>query len=191
MRALVLLATLLGLATSLEAQGRHPNARHGFWVGFGLGSGSVGLSCDSCSTDRIASFSGYLRAGGTLSSNVLLGGETNGWTHSKGGVDESVGYGSFVVLWYPSSAGAFYLKAGFGGMSYRGDDGVDVLTATAPAASLGLGYEIRVGRNYSIVPYLNSLASAAVKLKLNGQAFSSGQDVSITLVQFGLGVTWH
>ena len=43
MRALVLLATLLGLATSLEAQGRHPNARQGFWVGFGFGSGSVGV----------------------------------------------------------------------------------------------------------------------------------------------------
>ncbi len=191
MRAFVLTATLLGLATTLAAQGRHTNARQGFWVGFGFGSGSVGLSCDSCGTDRIASFSGYLRAGGTLSSNVLLGGETNGWAHSEGGVDESVGYGSLVVLWYPSSTGAFYLKAGVGGMSYRGDDGVDVLTATAPAASLGLGYEVRIGRNFSIVPYLNSLASSAVKLKLNGEAFSSGEDISITLVQFGLGVTWH
>src|SRR6266566_9843119 len=99
MRALVLLATLLGLATTLGAQGRHPNARQGFWVGFGFGSGSVGLSCNSCDSTRVASFSGYLRAGGTLSSKVLLGGETNGWAHSEGAVNESVAYGSLVVLW--------------------------------------------------------------------------------------------
>jgi hypothetical protein len=68
---------------------------------------------------------------------------------------------------------------------------VDVLTATASSASLGLGYEFRVRRNFSIVPYLNTLASAAVTEQLNGQPNPTNDDISITLVQFGLGATWH
>jgi hypothetical protein len=191
MRAFGLLATLLGLAATLEAQGRHPNTRQGFWVGFGFGSGSVGLDCTDCASDRTGGPSGYIRAGATLSPKILLGVEGNAWSHSQGSLDESIGYGSAIIMWYPSRSGAFYLKLGLGGMSYRGDDGVDVLTATASSASVGLGYEFRVGRNFSVVPYLNSLASAAVKEQLNGQPNPTNEDISITLVQFGLGATWH
>ncbi len=194
MRALVLFATLLGLATTLGAQGRHPNARQGFWVGFGFGSGSVGLDCTSCNTDRVSAPSGYIRAGGTLSPKLLLGGESNGWVHHEGDVDESVGYGSFIVMLYPSRTGAFYLKFGFGGMKYHGQQGTgpgSTLDASAPAGSFGLGYEFRLGRNFSMVPYLNSLASSAVTLKQDGVPVSTGEDIKITLVQFGLGVTWH
>lgn len=76
-------------------------------------------------------------------------------------------------------------------MTYRADDGVDELTATAPSASLGVGYEFRVTPNLSVLPYLNSLATSAVELKLNGQPIPTGEDISINLVQIGLGLTWH
>jgi hypothetical protein len=191
MRACVLFAVLLGLGGSLSAQSRHPNTREGFWIGLGVGSGSTGLDCTDCTSDRTAGPSGYIRAGATLSPKVLLGVEGNGWAHSQGTLDESVGYGSVILMWYPSRTGAFYLKLGLGGMSYRGDDGVDVITATASSGSFGLGYEFRVGRNFSLVPYLNSLASSAVKTQLNGQPNPTNEDISITLVQFGLGATWH
>jgi hypothetical protein len=193
MRAVILIATLLaGWSSAAHAQStRRPNTREGFWIGFGLGDGSAGTDCSSCSNDRFGGLSGYLRLGGTLSRKVLLGGESNVWVHSSGGVDESIGFGSFVVLWYPSATGALYLKFGLGGMTYRADDGVDELTATAPSASIGVGYEIRMGPNVSLVPYANSLASSSVQLHINGVPVTTGEDISINLFQFGLGITWH
>jgi hypothetical protein len=192
MRAVILIATLLACGTnSAQAQSiRRPHARQGFWIGFGLGGGSAELDCSSCSNHRFAGLSGYVRLGGTLSRSVLLGVESDGWVHSSGGVDEKIGFGSFVVLWYPSPTGALYLKFGLGGMTYR-DDGVDVLTATAPSATVGLGYEVRVGRNLSLVPSVNGLVSSETQPHFDGVPIASGDDFSLNLFQFGLGVTWH
>ncbi len=100
-------------------------------------------------------------------------------------------FASFVAMWYPSAAGALYLKFGIGGMTYRADDGVDEITATAGSFSLGVGYEIRAGRNFSVTPFFNALATAPVSFKLNGAPASAGQDISMNLVQIGVGVTWH
>jgi hypothetical protein len=192
-RAAIVIATLLACGSvHLQAQStRRPNTREGFWIGFGLGDGSAGLDCTTCSNDRFGGFSGYFRLGGTLSRSVLLGFESNAWVHSEGGTDESIGFGSIVALWYPSRTGALYLKFGLGGMTYRADDGVDIYTATAPSASLGIGYEVRLGRNFSVLPFLNSLASSAVVLHVNGMTVPVSEDISFSLVQFGVGATWH
>jgi hypothetical protein len=176
-------------AAPLAAQ--HPNTRQGFWIGFGVGGGSVGADCQSCPTDRTNGGSGYIRLGGTLSPILQLGGESNGWFHSGGGVDESMGFASFIANIYPSRTGAFFLKVGIGGMSYRADDGASVLTATAPSGSLGVGYDIRVGRNFSLTPFINSLATSAVSFKLDGVTVPSSEDFKMNMVQFGLGFTWH
>ena len=161
MRAMILVATLLACAgNTVHAQSK-PNDRKGFWVGFGLGGGSAGVECDICDDDRVNGGTGYVRLGGTLSRHFLLGVEGNAWVNPANDVDESIGYGSVVLLWYPSATGALYLKFGLGGMTYSFDDGVDQVTATAPSFSIGLGYEVRVGRNISLVPYMNALGSSA------------------------------
>jgi hypothetical protein len=167
------------------------NAREGFWIGFGLGGGSIGSSCPSCGTDRTSGVTGFLRLGGTLSQHVLLGGEVDGWGRSQNGVTGSMGFGSFVASIYPSGRGAFFLQLGLGGMTYTEDDGIDKVTATAPAGSLGLGYDIRVGRMLSITPFLNALASSAVSFQVNGVSVPSGEDIRLNLVHLGIGLTWH
>ncbi len=48
-----------------------------------------------------------------------------------------------------------------------------------------------MGRNFSLTPFINSLATSAVSFKLNGVNVPSGEDIKINLVQIGLGVTWH
>lgn len=60
-----------------DAHGAH--RREGFWIGFGAGYGSasVSASCDGCSGDREGSFTGFLKLGGTLNPQVLLGVESN------------------------------------------------------------------------------------------------------------------
>ena len=191
MRVLTMLLMCAVTAISLEAQSvRRTNSRQGFWIGLGAGGGSVGADCVGCTSDRTSGFSGYVRLGGTVSRKILLGGETNGWFHSESGVNENLGFASFVLLFYPSAAGAFFLKVGAGGMKYKADDGVDEITATAPAGSLGLGYEFRAGRMFSVVPYFNALGSSSVRAKFNGITISTN-DIRVNLVQLGIGVTWH
>jgi hypothetical protein len=191
----VLALTIL-TAGGLSAQTKYdpstnPNPRRGFWIGFGLGAGSAGVDCQSCTSDRTTGFSGYLRLGGTLSRHLLLGGETNGWVHSESGVDQSIGYGSVVLLWYPSATGAFYLKFGVGGMAYSAKGGGSEITATAASGSFGLGYEFRVRPNMSVNLFLNSLASAPASFKFNGVSAPTGVDIKLNLVQLGVGLTWH
>ncbi len=98
---------------------------------------------------------------------------------------------SFIATIYPSAAGAFFLKVGLGGMSYRADDGTTEIPSTAPAGSLGAGYDIRVGDNFSLTPFINVLATSAVSFKVNGISVPSGLDLKINLAQLGLGLTWH
>jgi hypothetical protein len=189
--ALTVLPTLAGAQS--QAGGGRPNTRQGFWIGFGFGPGSAGADCDSgCSNEGLSGFSGYFRMGGTVSPKVLLGGESNAWARSHdNGVDETLGFASFIVMWYPSATGAFYLKAGLGAMSYEVTDGTDELTATAPSVSFGLGYEIRVSRNMSVVPFFNGMATSAVEFKFNGQTLPNSNEVKVSLAQLGVGLTWH
>jgi len=186
---LVLIAGSL-LATSASAQ--RPNTRQGFWLSGGLGPGSAGVDCSGCTNDRTTGLSGNLRLGGTLGGGkFLLGGETNGWVHSESGVDETIGFLSFIFVWYPSNTGAFFFKLGAGGMRYSANDGVDELSATAPSGSVGIGYDFRVGRNVSLTPYLNALATSGVDAKFNGQSIATPVSIKINLVQLGLAVTMH
>jgi hypothetical protein len=192
-KALILAAGMLASVT-LPALGQRPNTRQGFWFSGGMGAGSAGVDCSGCATDRFTGLSGYIRMGGTLGrGRFLLGGETNGWVHSESGMDETMGFGSFVFLWYPGRAGAFFLKFGVGGMSYKATQGGSSfdLTATAPAGSFGLGYDIRIGRNVSLTPYLNSLASSPVEAKIGGQTITGVPDIKLNLVQVGLAITAH
>jgi hypothetical protein len=187
---IVVLALGACLAGPLAAQGL-PNSRQGFWIGAGLGAGSVGADCSSCPADRSTGFSGYLRLGGTVSPSLLVGAETNGWTHSESGQDQGMGFGSAVLYWYPGSTGALYLKLGLGGMSYKSTGGADEVTATAGAATVGIGYEFRVQSNLSIALFLNSMASAPARFKVNGQVAPTSEDIRLNLVQVGMGLTWH
>ena len=193
MRSLSLLvAALFAVASPLAAQSAsRPHTRQGFWIGFGLGPGSATAECNSCDGDRTTGFSGYFKLGGTISPSFLLGFEGNGWERSHSGVDESLAFGSIALLWYTSRTGAFFLKVGLGGMQYTANDGTDELEMTAPAASFGLGYEFRVTRNMSIAPFWNVLFTSPVEAKINGQPVPTGEDVTVSLVQLGAGLTWH
>ena len=192
MRVLPLIVALSLVSAAAEAQAK-ANTRQGFWIGFGFGPGSTGVDCTSCDDARVNGFTGYLRMGGTLSHKWLLGGESSAWVRSANGTDEDMEFASLVAMWYPSETGAFYLKFGIGGMTFASKDSIsgDELTATAGSFTVGVGYEFRVGRNFSVVPFLNSMASAPASFKLNGQPASTSEDLSLNMVQIGVGVTWH
>jgi hypothetical protein len=156
------------LASSASAQ--QAQTRQGFWIGGGLGYGSLG--CDGC--DRVGAPSGYLKLGGTLRQNILLGVETNGWTKSELGARLTMGNVSGAVYWYPMTTNGMFVKAGAGysvlDNSFSSTSGFGLLG--------GVGYDVRVSRNLSVTPVANWFRGS----------FDGG---SANVLQIGLGVTSH
>jgi hypothetical protein len=175
-------------AGSLAAQ--DAPQRKGFWIGFGLGPGlnlSHGLDDKS-----LWGGNGYLRLGGTTKANLLLGGEAIGWTVDYKDVTLSRGNAHFVVMWYPNVRSGFYLKGGVGGASIsRAKTSGNTETRTTKGGfgtGLGMGYELKIGRNLYLVPATDFLV----------QLFEKETDPvlgripgSNTLLLFNLGLTWH
>jgi len=156
------------LASSASAQ--KAQTRQGFWIGGGLGYGSLG--CDGC--DRVGAPSGYLKLGGTLRQNILLGVETNGWTKSELGNRLTMGNVSGAIYWYPMTTNGMFVKAGAGYSVL--DNG---FASTSGFGLLGgVGYDVRVGRNLSVTPVANWFRGS----------FDGG---SANVLQIGLGVTSH
>jgi hypothetical protein len=185
-------AALLALATPALAQSS-AHARQGFTVSFGLGGGSVGLSCETCSSDRLNGLSGYLRLGGAIRDNLIIAGESHGWTKSEGGVTSQVGYLMAVAQWYPQPSGGFNLSggAGFGMLREEDPDPTTgfLLESYGGALQIGAGYDWRVGRNFSLTPYANFLMMGGGEPKIDGT--SVGGSLNANVLQFGLGFTWH
>ena len=161
-------------APEVEEPNRH--AREGFWLNLGLGYGTLG--CDGCGS-REDGLSGGLQLGGTLSPKWLLGGATTGWTKSEGGVTLTVGTVLALVRFYPSERGGFFLEGGLGlGTIHVSVDGFGSESESGGGALLGLGYDIRVGRNVSLTPAWLGFA-----------AQTSNSDANVG--QLSLGVTVH
>jgi hypothetical protein len=197
MRALAIVAVLAAVSTPLYAQrGLHEvrNERRGFWASAGLAAGSIGTDCAGCGSARVNGPAGYLRVGGTLTRQLLLGIELGAWGMTDQGVKQSVGTGAVALFWYPGG-NAFYLKVGVGGLTYDRNNtalGVPSKTReTGGAGTLGAGYDFRISRNASIVPFVNVFGSTAVKRTVDGTEVITNGDVQRNLVQLGIGFTLH
>lgn len=172
--ALLLFSLALAMARPVAAQGTP--GRSGFWFNLGMGYGSLG--CQDCG-GREGSWSGGLALGGALSQKVLIGVGTNGWTKSESGATLTVGTVSALIRFYPSSTGGFFLLGGLGiGTVHASLSGFGSDSETGAGALLGLGYDVRVGRNVSLTPFWNGFA-----------VNTSNTDVNVG--QIGVGLTVH
>jgi hypothetical protein len=145
------------------------HARDGFWFNVGLGVGSLG--CELCS-DRVTGLSGGLSLGRAINEHVLFGVGTAGWARSD--TDLSTGLVDARFRFYPSKTNGFFITTGLGigGVT----DGFT--TEVGLGLILGVGADIRVGRNVSLTPFWNGFAMR-----------SSVEDFNVG--QLGLGVTLH
>ncbi len=174
-------ACVLLSASDLAAQRRH----QGFWIGFGLGGGAN--TSEGLDDSRRGGGAAYLRLGGTVSQQVLLGGEVIGWGRSDDGATVSRGNATFSVLVYPSRSGGFFLKGGVGGanVTVETEERGGRLTREESGfgGTVGAGFDIRLGRNIYLTPNIDWLF----------QAFDAGQNLASTntLLLFTLGLTWH
>jgi len=84
-----------------------------------------------------------------------------------------------AIRFYPSATGGFFLIGGLGlGTVSANVSGFGSASETGAGALLGLGYDLRVGRNVSLTPYWNGFA-------MN----SSSDDANVG--QLGLAITVH
>jgi hypothetical protein len=203
MRVVILIATLLACGRFAQAQATpQPNTRQGIWVDVGVGGGSAQTNCSYpiCGSGRSGGASGYIGLGGTLSPHVRLGGETDVWVSPNGFGTKVIEFVSLVGQWYPSRTGAYYLKVGLGAMRLNSSNGgvADITSykADAPSAMLGIGYELNVNSQVSLVPWINVFATSSVALEYHRGFIdldppTSPPNVSINFVQAGLGLIWH
>lgn len=183
------------LAAAPQAWAGHPQERHGFWIGFGGGYGSASASadCDECGGDeRESSFTGFLKLGGTLSQNVLLGVESNVWTKEEDGARLTLGFVTGTITVYPVATSGFFLKGGFGAsvVDTSADfDSFDVSASkTGWGVLAGIGYDIRVGRNISLTPCINYTYGKPGDLVFEDEVLPSWKQ---NVVSFELGITFH
>jgi hypothetical protein len=191
-------AALLAFASPALAQSAPEAAagpaRQGFTVSFGIGAGKAGFSYEGNTSDEWpAGPSGYLRLGGAITPSLVIAGETHGWTRSEGTLTSRVGYLLAVAQWYPQVTGGFHLigGVGMGVISEKDTDPLDryELESVGGALQFGLGYDVRMSRNFSLTPYMNFLAMGGGEPKIDG--LGVGGSMSANVVQLGLGFTWH
>lgn len=184
-----LFAVVLSVAAA-PLVGQQPAGRPALWLGAGVGLGWARVNCSICDTNRGHALSGYAEAGGRISRRVLVGGEVQGWVKNgseANPADELLLAYSGVLYWYPSTRYPYYLKGGFGLVTYRIDDGTDRITSSALGPLIGIGWEVRAVSHISLVPYVSMLvASTGAELKFNGNEVLGNS--SLALIQFGIGV---
>lgn len=186
LRPIIALMVLVPLAATAQ----EPQERKGFGISFGLGGGSASVDCSGCNSDRETGFSGYLRLGGHVRPDLMVAFESNGYTKSSDGVDTSGGFYSVALQWYPNVEKGFYMKGNLGVAAVLEDyDDGDEFTVAAPGVGLGVGYDLRLGKNFSLTPYMNLVFTGNGDVKYNDS--STGVNARFNLIQIGLGFTWH
>ena len=172
--ALVFFAT--PAESSAQAATENKHARQGFWLTLGGGGGSLG--CDECGDTRENGGTGQFALGGTISPRFQVGASSNVWTKNVEGVTVTMSSLTAIAKFYPSATGGFHLTGGLGLGQLEFKEGSDSLKEDGTSAILGLGYDIRVAKNFSITPFLNGI----------GGSFDGS---SANFNQFGISLTWH
>ncbi len=146
-----------------------PVRRRGYWLSVGLGPAEGNIRCDCPLVNAViseddpwkggpaGSFS--ISMGGTVNPKLQLGGELNHWQRSVEGNNRtsSITFLSFVARYYPSEAGNFFLKGGFGIGGAVLENNVVKLEAGGAGLQFGLGYDILLGadKKVALTPFMN------------------------------------
>jgi hypothetical protein len=185
-RSIVVMGVALTLAAAnpADADAQNPQTRQGFFISFGVGGGSFG--CEDCG-DRETGAAALIHLGGTLSPRLLLGADISGWSKSvedSGGGEARLTHANLTAAlqFYPSAAGGFWLKGGIGTSTLRAEASGGGVTIsgdeTGFGLTAGLGYDIRLGTNFSLTPY-------------GSFSFGSIEGGSVNHAQLGLAATFH
>ena len=171
--ALLCLASTVTVARPALGQGAP--LRDGFWANAASGGGTMG--CTTC-TERATGPIGTLIIGGHMGDMFLMGAGVTGWTTSEYGTT-SVVLLQMVARLYVAKQSGLYFALG-GGLGVVGDalssfgDGSEI----GAGGLFGMGYDLRVGGNFSLTPFWSIIA---VKT----------ENADVNVIHAGLGITIH
>jgi hypothetical protein len=172
----LLVAGLLVVCAPRALHAQHPPAREGFYVGTGLGYGTLGITGGG---NRHRGTTGYVKLGGAVRPNLLLGVEANGWDATDDRVSIESGILVASLTYYPVPNSGFFLNGGPGMAGVEADQaGFSGETDMGFGVLAGGGYDFRVGDMVSITPSLSYVWAT----------FDEGE---INDLQFAIGVTLH
>lgn len=147
----------------VDVSDRHE--RHGAWLTFGLGAGRESFKFSNVPggySNEITKPSIWLAAGGTVNPHLRLGGEINAWVNefNEAGerITESLVSGMLTGQVFPIRDLGLFAKGGIG--ISRSGSNVEFGFGTGEtgfAYLIGAGYELRLARNFFLVPSLNLL----------------------------------
>jgi hypothetical protein len=184
-----MLALLLGALAVAPLSAQTPK-RSGFWLGVGAGWGSARLNCNICQKDRDDAVSGYAQLGYTVTPQFLLGLESNLWYNPGTPTDQTMGTIGLIGQFYPSASNGLYFKIGANLAKYWAkDDARNEFKTKAVGGLVGVGYEVPIGTNLTIAPFVTVLGSANSDFTYNDTKVNGSANTS--LIQLGLGFTWH
>jgi hypothetical protein len=195
MKALTFPVLALSLLCASPAMAQSdPLTHEGFTLSAGAGIGSAGVTCTSCEAERETGPALYLRLGGALRSNLVVGGEINGWskTSEDQGDEGTVTVAAIDAFaqWYPDPFAGFFLAGGLGLGTMRVEvkvPGVATLSdrTTGLGYHIGVGYDVRLAANFSLTPYVTIFGTQGGKVESNGKKLDAN------VAHIGLGLTWH
>lgn len=183
-RAALVVSLLLAPPAALGAQ--EAGSHHGFALGAGLGHGSAQLTCSICQGGRDGGTSGFLSAGYAVTSRIRLGAEVLAWYKGGQQVDYLLTSAHLIAVLYPLAGNGLFIKTGFGIAKYAAEDDTDAVKTKAFAGQVGVGYEVPVGRGFSLVPFANFLGTAGGDVRFNNTV--SNLSANTSLIQVGIGI---
>jgi hypothetical protein len=173
---------LVSVALACAAPAQAQRAGDGVWLSAGAGAGWGRVSCDICQTSRDVGPSGYARIGTTIRPGLRVAAEGTAWTHQVEDERENLG-ALMAVLYVQPPDGPLFLKGGLGYIAYRAGEDIAMNTA---GLQVGGGFEFQLG-GFALNNYVNLIGSSFGNLKNGSDTIAN--DVSTTLLQFGVGFT--
>lgn len=162
------MALLLGAGLSADAQ-----ERRGFWIGAGVSLGSAEVSAAGVDPERNRVSVVDVAAGWTLSPRLLIGAEGNSFsvTFFDGVASQQAGIIDLaaIVSYYPRASSGFFVKGGVG--PTFADDLEDSptldVTGRGVGGIIGTGYDIYIGRNFSLTTAVDVRFSRIAEVRLD------------------------
>jgi hypothetical protein len=153
-----------------------------FSVTIGGGFGTRSLYCDHCTQG--SGLSALVKVSRSIGATTALGIEGTAISNHMGPVGSSLLSAMGVITAYVVDRMPLFISGGLGIVAYRQHDGTYAASGTGFGCTGRVGYEARLFKGFSLVPYLGYVSSiGGLRIARTNHAVST--------FQVGLGVTVH
>lgn len=193
MRTSLRLLVALGLVWPVHLSAQSAVGGAGPWLSTWLGGGLARVHCAQClMAGNDGGLTAGLGGGFGVGSRVHLAVTLDGWVRPPTGSRTHHAFASIMTSYTPIAGRGLFVAAGGGVSRYvrRTTRDQTTLTATAlsPSFKVQIGYEVRLGNEFLLVPAIAHLHSLAADEKVSGTR--TGFRLRREVWQLALGIRW-